>query len=248
MVDVPDSERVHASAVSYLIDAHEEEAARILLSCDLAVEAHYEWLAIDEGYYDGTFDVELAAPRAIYEVVSNAEHPTAKLILQALRVALNDPPCNFVTRLQLPNISPGWKEKMLNALQESSVVNQGNPIENRPTYSWNNLRFRSNTEIKVAEALDNAGVLFFPNCMARLGPIGERRNKEADFLICIEGKGGILEVDGEAYHSTAATDHERDRFFRTYGIRVIERFTASQCYNNPETVVRRFLAILRQNA
>lgn len=248
MVDVPDSERVHASAVSYLIDGHEEEAARILLSSDLAVEAHYEWLAIDEGYYDGTFDVELAVPRAIYEIINNVEHPTAKLILHALKVALNNPSCNLVMRLLLPKVSPGWKEKMLNDLQESSVVNQGNPIENRPTYSWNNLRFRSNTEIKVAEALDKAGVLFFPNCMARLGPIGERRNKEADFLICIEGKWGILEVDGEAYHSTAATDHERDRFFRTYGIRVIERFTASQCYNNPETVVRRFLAILRQNA
>src|SRR5260370_39947892 len=127
-------------------------------------------------------------------------------------------------------------------------TNQGNPIENRPTYSWNNLRFRSNTEIKIAEALDKAGVLFFPNCMARLGPIGERRNKEADFLICDDGKWGILEIDGEAYHSNAATDHERDRFFRTYGIRVIERFTASQCYNNPEAVIRRFLVLLKKNA
>ncbi len=248
MVDVPDSERIHASAVTYLIDGHEEEAARILLSCDLAVEAHYEWLAIDEGYYDGTFDVELAAPRAIYEIIDNAEHPTAKLIVQAIRVTLNQPSYNLVTRLLLPKVSPGWKEKMLEALQESSVVNQGNPIENKPTHSWNNLRFRSSSEIKIAEALDKAGVLFFPNCMARLGPIGERRNKEADFLICLDGKWGILEVDGEAYHSTAATDHERDRFFRAYGIRVIERFTASQCYNNAEAVIRRFLVLLKKNA
>ena len=248
MVDVPVSDRVHASAVTYLIDGHEEEAARILLSCDLEVEAHYVWLAPDEGYNDGTFDVELAAPRAIYEIIDNAEHPTAKLILQAIRVVLNQPSYNLVTRLLLPKVSPGWKEKMLAALQESGVVNQGNPIESKPTYSWNNLRFRSNSEIKVAEALDKAGVLFFPNCMARLGPIMERRNKEADFLICLDGKWGILEIDGETYHSTAARDHERDRFFRSYGIRVIERFTASESYNNPESVVRKFLDILRKNA
>src|SRR5260370_35771889 len=247
MIDIPDSERVHASAVTFLTDGHEEKAARILLSCDLEVEAHYVWLAPDEGYNDGTFDVELAAPRAIYEIISNAEHPTTKLIEEAIRVTLNRP-YHLDNRLLLPKVTPGWKEKMLDALQENSVVNQGNPIENRPTYSWNNLRFRSNTEIKIAEALDKAGVLFFPNCMARLGPIGERRNKEADFLICDDGKWGILEIDGEAYHSNAATDHERDRFFRTYGIRVIERFTASQCYNNPEAVIRRFLVLLKKNA
>jgi hypothetical protein len=80
MVEVPESNRVHASAVTYLIDGHEEEAARILLSCDLEVEAHFVWLAPDEGYNDGTFDVELAASRAIYEIISNSDHSTTKLI------------------------------------------------------------------------------------------------------------------------------------------------------------------------
>ena len=247
MDEIPDNDRVQASAVTFLIDGHQEEAARILLSCNLEIDAHFVWLAPDEGYNDGTLDVEIAAPRAIYEIISNAEHPTTKLIEEAIRATLNQP-ANFIARLLLPKVTPGWKEKMLDGLQESSVVNQGNPIGNKPTYSWNNLRFRSNTEIKVAEALDKAGVLFFPNCMARRGPIGERRNKEADFLICDDGKWGILEIDGEVYHSTAATDHERDRFFRTYGIRVIERFTANQCYNNPEAVIRRFLVLLKKNA
>jgi len=100
MIDIPDSERVHASAVTFLTDGHEEKAARILLSCDLEVEAHYVWLAPDEGYNDGTFDVELAAPRAIYEIISNAEHPTTKLIEEAIRVTLNRP-YHLATRLLL---------------------------------------------------------------------------------------------------------------------------------------------------
>ncbi len=45
MVEIPKSHGVHASAVTYLIGGHEEEAARILLSCDLEVDAHYVWLA-----------------------------------------------------------------------------------------------------------------------------------------------------------------------------------------------------------
>lgn len=248
MIEVPPSDRVHASAVTFLIDRHQEEAARILLSCDLDIEAYYIWLAPDEGYHDGTMKVELTASRAVYNIISNLEHPATKAIEQAIKYALNVPLYHFSTRLLLEEVAPDWKEKMLVALDEQKVVNQGNPIANVLTYTWNNLRFRSNSEIKIAESLDKAGILFFPNCMARLGPSGERKNKEADFLICFEGKWGILEVDGETYHSTAAKDHERDRLFRSYGIRVIERFTSSQCYNNPVAVVKQFLAILRNNA
>lgn len=247
MDEIPASDKVHASAATYLIDGHEEGAARILLSCDLVVDEYFHWIGEDEGYNDG-LQVELAAQRAIYEIINNLEHPTTKAIQQAIRYALNVPSYRFFARLVLPEVPPNWREKLLEAIQEQEVTNQGNPIENKPTYSWNNLRFRSNTEIKVAQVLDRLGVLFFPNCMARLGTTDDRRNKEADFLICYNGKWGILEVDGEAYHSTAAIDHDRDRLFRSYGIRVIERYTSSKCYNNPESVVRQFLDILRKNA
>jgi very-short-patch-repair endonuclease len=58
------------------------------------------------------------------------------------------------------------------------------------------------------------------------------------------GKFGILEVDGRPYHQTAADDHERDRLFKRYGIRVIERFDATRCWNEPDKVVQEFLEIL----
>ena len=38
----------------------------------------------------------------------------------------------------------------------------------------------------------------------------------------------------------------RDRLFRAYGIRVVEHFDAGQCFNGPDEVVRRFLAILAE--
>jgi hypothetical protein len=246
MVEIPENDRVHATAATYLLDRHEEEAARILLSCALDVEIYYHQIAIDEGYVDG-LQAELAAERAIYEIIDNLDHPQTKKIQQAIQYALNQP-YHYITRLLLPEVTPDWKEKLLEAIQEQEVTNQGNQINDKPTLSWNNLRFRSNTEIKIAQVLDKMGILFFPNCMARLGPPSDRKNKEADFLICYEGKWGILEVDGEIYHTTAAKDHDRDRFFRSYGIRVLERFTATESYNDPEIVVRKFLNILRKNA
>lgn len=40
MVEIPNNEKVHASAVAYLIEQHEDEAARILLSCDLVIDVY----------------------------------------------------------------------------------------------------------------------------------------------------------------------------------------------------------------
>jgi very-short-patch-repair endonuclease len=111
---------------------------------------------------------------------------------------------------------------------------------------WNNLRFRSESEVKVAEALDRAGVLFLPNCKTRLTTPEGRRNCEADFLICHNGKWGMLEVDGLPYHTPTRTveDHRRDRYFKEHGIALVEHFDATECYNKPDDVVRRFLKLL----
>jgi very-short-patch-repair endonuclease len=114
-------------------------------------------------------------------------------------------------------------------------------------------RFRSKTEIEIAKELDRAGVLFFPNCGARLNGYSlpndlenVRRTYEPDFLVCAGGRWGILEVDGEPYHPAerAAYDHERDRLFKNHGIRVVERYDASRCWSNPHEVVREFLKLL----
>src|SRR5260221_503562 len=107
----------------------------------------------------------------------------------------------------------------------------------------------SASSFKIAEALDKANVLFLPNCKARLGIPSSRENREADFLICTDGKWGILEVDGEPFHPPSRTvyDHERDRLFRSHGIRVVEHYDATKCYNEPDTVVQEFLQMLNKS-
>ncbi len=113
------------------------------------------------------------------------------------------------------------------------------------THTWQRLTFRSKTEIKIAEALDRAEVLFLPNCLARLNTPNGRANKEADFLICYNGKWGILEVDGP-YHTPErrVEEQERERIFRRHGIKVVERFDSSRCSENPDEVVQEFFKML----
>lgn len=120
------------------------------------------------------------------------------------------------------------------------------PIQSQKV-TWQNLSFSSVSEVKIAQALEQAGVLFFPNCMGRLNTDQGRRNRECDFLICDEGYWGILEVDGVPYHppSRAAEDHQRDGFFLDHGVWV-HRFDANECFKYPDDVVRRFLQRLKR--
>lgn len=114
------------------------------------------------------------------------------------------------------------------------------------TKLWQNLRFRSAAEVSIAEALDRRGVLFLPNCIARVGVPDQRFNREADFLVFYQGRWGILEVGGEPFHppTRTAEDHERDRTLKVHGIAICEHFDAAQCVRDPDGVVRRFLEIL----
>lgn len=119
-----------------------------------------------------------------------------------------------------------------------------------PRRQWMGLWFRSQSEVRIAEALDRANVLFAPNPSVRLGVTPDHRgNPEPDFLVIAKGKVGILEVDGAPFHPPERADehHERDRRFREHGIKVVERFSASDCYGMPDDVVAQFLALLDLN-
>lgn len=112
------------------------------------------------------------------------------------------------------------------------------------------LWFRSKTEIRVYEALKMRSVFFFVNATGVLGgkssPQGGTALKEPDFVICLDGRWGILEVMGEDFHTsqTAPKDHDRARLFKEYGVRLIEFYDAHRCYHSAEDVVDEFLRLL----
>jgi hypothetical protein len=250
------TDQLHASAVRFLMDGGEEKAAMILLSCTLRYDQASNMRSIT-----------LTAPRAIYDVLtplndsSNyAEAETLAMLPEKFQICAaimnaffallgtRSFPIEFTAMAILVNTTEQWREELLALLRGDTVTNQGLPLaSHRPVLTWNNLRFRSQTEIRIAHELDRRKVLFLPNCLARLG-LRERQNREADFLICAEGKWGILEVDGDLAHppTRTAEDHERDRLFQAHGILLAQHFAASECWENADGVVTKFLALLRQ--
>jgi hypothetical protein len=70
---------------------------------------------------------------------------------------------------------------------------------------------------------------------------------EPDFLICYKGKWGILEINGEDFHSgivKTTKDHERARRFKHYGLLFIEAYDYTKCRSDPVGVVDEFLKLL----
>lgn len=113
---------------------------------------------------------------------------------------------------------------------------------------WQELWFRSQAEVCIAEALDRANVLFTPNASIRLGVSPDHRdNVEVDFLVIAGRKVGVLEVDGAPWHPPARADehHERDRRVKEHGVAVVERYASDACTAMPDDVVASFLRLLK---
>jgi len=116
---------------------------------------------------------------------------------------------------------------------------------------WGGMYFRSESEIRIAEKLDEAGVLFFANARGRISskdsPISSEYpgRLEVDFLVCHQGKCMTLEVDGKHHQENgqALRDYTRDRLLLREGIPTV-RFTANECFHRASEVVSEFLKIL----
>jgi hypothetical protein len=123
--------------------------------------------------------------------------------------------------------------------------NQGAFVPDQKALLWQRLRFRTEGELAVARALDSAGVLFFPLSGCRVSTrSGQRKTREVDVLVIVEGEAGILEIDGAAHNGRLAEDQERDReFARTGGITFTQRYTDAQAQEQPDLVVKEFLAL-----
>ena len=178
------------------------------------------------------------------------QYPLQYSIQQGFEAVLREKPVLYQTYVQLITESEDdWREHLRELAKGESTTNQGRQFkQSDPIFPWNNLNFRSREERLIAQELDKRDILFFPNCAARLGTPGNRHTKEPDFLICRNGKWGILQVDGWFHHRhTVAQDQNIDRQFDLYGIRVIQRFTGEQCGKEPDKVVEIFLDRLERN-
>lgn len=241
-----DPDRFLASMARFFIEGDEKEEARLLLAS--TVESIEEE---DHQGYESWYGLTLTfyGPRRLYDLLTD-ESTNLRKAFQHASEAMAPPKYDTVTikaraSVVVPN-STDWRNELLAVLDGRDVDNQA--IGFKATKTYEGLRFRSESEVRVAQALDRAGVMYVPNCRSRIGSLERRRNVEADFLVMVDGKWGVLEVDGEQWHAgLAARDHERDRPFHFHGAKIVQRFDAGECFENADAVVRKFVALLKRD-
>lgn len=199
----PTAEELLANAILYLIHGGQKDAALLLLSCEAEYRDNNTWdaVAIDlfgprEAYEGLKFtDEETWKASPFYEWAS-AEHDlrqmnaTHHLVMESFK-AVTPPGYNFQgleIRVKYSSIHTGWRDELHELAHGRHIHNQGVEIPGIKSIPWNGLNFRSQSEIRIAAALEAAGVLFLPNCRGRVGLPQSRGPLEPDFLICHEGK------------------------------------------------------------
>jgi hypothetical protein len=218
-------------AVAFVGDVEEDrDLAHLLEECSLEMWEEPDWsLEMLDSYLPHWYPlrfVRLTVPGDLYATAAQKENT----IGWALHEALDG---NFSTWYLESGPRRNWSNQGIDA-----------------PYTWQGMRFRSKVERRVARALERANAAFFPNPRGRLGVAPDfRDSREPDFIVLCEGKLGILEVDGDDFHppERASADHARDRLFRSHGIRVVERFNATDCWEDPDRTVAEFLQLLRLN-
>jgi hypothetical protein len=182
---VPPRDQLHASAIKFLIDGGAEKAAGVLLSCStidvdywpgalrmiITVRApHPSYLLLKKGFDDTDLPpFALEGSRFSEEGwKSSGFSEEGEIFLQIKEAFKAVLPDNIIVEIdilaELIEINPQWQQKFVETLYETNTYNQGLSFaEGKPLYTWNNLRFRSQTEIRIAEAFERAQVLFLPN-------------------------------------------------------------------------------------
>ncbi len=238
-------EKLLANATNFLIQGQEFDEASILLLCEINVSL---WNDVVNGPTE--LAITLTGDRAIYDIIQDSQNKSTILIHDAFDAVLPYGYCvgNLYSIVKFSDdFDADWRARMLEIIEGKMPLNQCLPIQEKPRHSWAYLLFRSPVEITIAQTLDKYRVLYLPNCMARLGYPETRENKEADFLVCYDGKWGILEINGDTYHVNSAKDHNRGRLFKLHGIKVFEPYEASRCVKEPNKVVQEFLELVKKN-
>lgn len=239
------------TTIAYLIEWNLHDIASLLVESELNVI--YD--SNSYGFEHCLEEIIIDLPISTYNIVEKSDR-YKNAISRALNkiahkhIVGSDFPVVF--RIKLIALEENWKEKVKELISNFKEPNQGVITEKiflrdgKVPILYNEMKFGSKSEIRIAEELEEKKVLFFPLPLAVRSDTGiaYRDHREPDFLICLNGTWGILEV---SYHPDRyEKDSEKDTWFKQSGILCVQHYTSERCYNSPKEVVTEFLDILEK--
>lgn len=247
-------QKLHRTVVQLLIEHNYREEAAIVMESELHTT----------GGCFGPEGISLDIPVSMYGFIKTNESKQKIInwsILQVGNGHFTDRNGNPITlsendithRTRLIDVEEGWQNVVRKLIDNAKNPNQAVVSEkmflknSKHLYSYNEMKFASWSEVRIAQELEVRKILFFPLPLAVRAESGNfyEDHREPDFLICNDGVWGILEV---ARHSPDRyeKDAEKIRWFKKSGILCVEPYPAERCKQNPAEVVNGFLKLLAQ--
>ncbi|MFB2974286.1 hypothetical protein ACE1CD_35430 [Aerosakkonema sp. BLCC-F183] len=247
-------QRLHRTWVQALINDDRNDCAAFIIDAELFFE---------EGWVKNANELSISGlvveiPLLLYSTVTRDEAVQEILEQYFISIArghiwncMDNFPISY--RCKLIDIEENWQKTIKFLIAQSKDLNQALVTEKafarqgKEPIIYNEMKFASKSEIRIAQELEAIGVLFFPLPLAVRNETADiyEDHREVDFLVCLDGTFGILEI---AYHQGRyEKDKEKDAWFKKSGILCVEHYPAERCYNQPRSVVNEFLSILSKH-
>lgn len=188
---------------------------------------------------------------ALYKIVTLTAEPEVEQALRPFSVegedawvrrafTATDPwPIQGPTKIRQEPAEVRWRRRTSTAVGSRRLAGT---LVSPGQVEFNGMRFRSFTETRIAQALDDANVLYFPLPAA----VRHHVKFEVDFLVVHQGRVGVLEVDGPTHTpTTRAREDSRAAWFEKSGIALFRHYPVAAVDDDPAAVVADFLSDLR---
>src|SRR5262245_19934834 len=234
----PVDRSIYRKIAHFLLEGHDKDAANLLLTCSLAID----WSRVAA---QDVYTVQIGAPRRAYDILTQKDHPISRDIRRAFEAFLLPGLVNYDITPELAEHEDGWKADVKSEISKYET-GEIQAADVGPTM-WQGISFRSPAQVRGDQALDHVRALYLPNPVIRLGPAEYRETGEATFVVCHQGQWGVLQILKE-HHPYNAAPRQYEATFASHGIRTIQRYFASKCLSDPDSVVQDFLGRLAVTA
>jgi hypothetical protein len=246
--------QIHRTWIALLLEHDYYELAAIAVDCSIIFHGEY---ILNRGYVCDVMIVEI--PVSMYAYIASSQDNQSIIESTMLSVTcgiassqfrVKQP--SFIYRVKLVDVEEGWQNIIKNLIANANNPNQATITEkvffreNKTPILYNEMKFGSQSEVRIAQELEARKVLFFPLPLAVKAEtnVVYKDHREPDFLICDGEKWGILEV---AFHlDRYEKDSEKSTWFEKSGL-YVKYFTAERCFREPDRVVEEFLDILSRH-
>lgn len=244
--------KLHWTWVQYLVEAGHRELASAMLDATLSMlQSGFDFHGIAIDIPVSAYPL-IQADQGVKATLRNTlELMSAGYISDQNGNDIGNPTIEF--RVKLMEVDEDWKAVVRDLIVNRKDGNQGvvsslmASKRNESPITYNEMRFASKSEVRIAQEFEKRRVLFFPLPLAVRAETGHlyKDHREADFLVCDDGVWGILEV---SYHPDRfEKDAEKDAWFKKSGVLCVEHRSAERCFNQPSEVVEEFLAVLARH-